>query len=388
MDGVEAVHGFVDVVKQFGNLLRQLNEKFYFYINIETYISWTVVFLIWVLYHLLIKYFIKEGEQLTSFKLIKLLGLYMLIMSAIIVSYTDFGRIMERSGPERSFIMILFMALLLIIGLAWVSEQPADLNKWIPWVLYVPIILLIISNGRILEERLDFFRGLLPRTDIEAVSLPGEIDELRVGGVVELKLIERLEEIVNSHKAVRESALVGHEDEDRFIKPYAFVVLTPASNPSDKLKKEILDHVSKIIRRNRITPDMYPYWIEFTDSGKLPRPGKGNAKQQKVEEILNKHRKVAESAVVTDAGKTTAYIVLEDGIPASRPLGRELLDFVLEGIKKHNQISPFLEPQWVEFIKKDRIPRTARGIDRITLQKKVKNWSVIFPSVPQRRAYE
>lgn len=384
MDSPDAVYSFIDMIKQFGHLMRQLNEKFYFYMHIETYISWAVVFLIWWFHHLLTKYF--QGN-LTNFQLVKLVGLYMLVLAAITVSYADFGKITEANQHQNAFIVMLVMTLILVVGLAWASDR-GTLGKWLLWILYVPIALLILSNGRILEERFDFLKSLLPRTDIEAVSLPGEIDTLRVGGVLDKKLIERIENIINGHRAVRESSLVGHLDEDNFIKPYAFVVLKPTHIASEGLKEDILYHVSEIIRKNRITPDMYPYWIEFTTKEKLPRPGKGSDHQLKIERILDGHRKVLESAVVTDEGKTTAYVVLEEGLSPSQELGRELLGFVLEGIRNHNRISPFLEPKWVEFIDKDDVPRTAEGINRVKLQKKVKNWSELFPGELPKKSGE
>ncbi|QTA85430.1 AMP binding domains-containing protein [Desulfonema magnum] len=380
---------FINMIQWAGALIRQLNEFFYFCINIETYVSWAVLALLWLLYTLTNKYFLADPnkKQLTSFELIKLLGLYLLILSAITLSYTDFRKIMEQPEPKHSFFMILTMAIILVVVLAWAGEKSQDLRKWILYILYIPLGFLILSNGKILEDRLDYLKTFLPRTNIAAVNFPGEMDALYMGGVVETKLIERIETIINSHEAVKESALVGYQDDDKFIKTYAFVVLNDLSSPSEGLKEEILNHTSRVIRRNRIAENMYPYWIKFTDKRKLPRPARdGNYK--KIQDILNKHKKVEESAVILDDGKTSAYVVLKKEFSDSRALASELLDHVLEGIKNHNRISPFLEPKWIEFIDRDDVPRTPRGINRSRLQKQIKNWSFVFPHVPVRTADE
>ncbi|OQY59492.1 MAG: hypothetical protein B6245_06365 [Desulfobacteraceae bacterium 4572_88] len=382
------IHGFLTLIQKLGTYLRELNEIFYFYIDIDTNISWAVVFLMWLLYKLVTRYF--NDQKLTSDELIKLLGIYMVILLAIMASYLDVANIMERTNPEYSFFLITSTALVLVLVLAWggATDNPQMKKRWILSALYVPILLLILTNGRILEERMDSLKHLLPRTDLP-LNLPGEFMDLRVGGIVDVPLVEKIETIINTHKAVLESAIVGHQDEDRFVKPYAFVVLGPAYAQSDELKEDILDYISTTILKNRIPLGMYPRRIQFTTTSLLPRPGKGNAHQRKIEQILNANRKVTECAVVVDDGKIiTPYVVLENGITPSRALGKELLKYTLKGIRKNNRISAFLEPRWIKFIKKGDVPRTASGINHIKLQKQVKNWSEVFPNPPMQYPFE
>jgi benzoate-CoA ligase len=95
-------------------------------------------------------------------------------------------------------------------------------------------------------------------------------DMLKVGGIwvspieVEATLIQ--------HEAVLEAAVVGHEDDDRLVKPRAYVVLKDAARASDALATELRAFV-----KDKIAPYKYPRWIEFvpelpkTATGKIQR---------------------------------------------------------------------------------------------------------------------
>jgi len=95
------------------------------------------------------------------------------------------------------------------------------------------------------EDGFYFFRG---RSD----------DMLRVGG--KWLAPQEVENTLNQHPAVEESAVVGYQDTEDLIKPYAFVVLKPGRPPSRELEEEIKQFV-----RDRIAAYKYPRWIEFTD---------------------------------------------------------------------------------------------------------------------------
>jgi benzoate-CoA ligase family protein len=95
-------------------------------------------------------------------------------------------------------------------------------------------------------------------------------DMLKVGGIwcspveIEQKLIE--------HPKVLEAAVVGRKDEDELIKPEAHIVLGTASDASEALKQELLDHCKNGLARYK-----YPRWINFvtelpkTATGKIQR---------------------------------------------------------------------------------------------------------------------
>ncbi|MFM9888915.1 MAG: benzoate-CoA ligase family protein [Burkholderiales bacterium] len=75
-----------------------------------------------------------------------------------------------------------------------------------------------------------------------------------------------------THGAVLEAAVVGSEDDDKLIKPKAYIVLKAGSNASTALASELQQHV-----KGRLAPYKYPRWIEFvlelpkTATGKIQR---------------------------------------------------------------------------------------------------------------------
>ena len=381
-------------IQRAGFILRQLNDKFYFHVNVDTVISWAVIVLMYLLYKLLNRYF-KDDNQIDSFELVKLLGVYMLILAVITASYIDIGEITKKTNPEYSFFMITAVAIGLVVLLSWASrEKPSAMQSiyftkishrnMILLTLYTPILLLMLTNGRILEQRIGTLKNLMPRSDITFLDIPGEITDFHVGGAVSADQREKLEEIIISHKNVSESAVVGHRDADNLIKPYAFVVLNPDAKASNDLRNEIKTYVSDKIDTNWISPGMYSKNVEFVDQAYLIKVGGGSVLQQKVRKIINAHQSVADSRVTGPPENSIAYVVLKAGYPPSANQAREIIRFVYDKIKENNRISDYLKPRWVEFVEKDKIPRESDGrINHNILQKKKKNWTNLFPNAPE-----
>jgi benzoate-CoA ligase family protein len=98
-------------------------------------------------------------------------------------------------------------------------------------------------------------------------------DMLKVGGIwvspveVEATLIQ--------HPAVLEAAVVGHEDEDRLVKPRAHVVLKEPARASEALAAELRAFV-----KDRIAPYKYPRWIDFVPE--LPKTATGKIQRFKL----------------------------------------------------------------------------------------------------------
>ena len=78
-----------------------------------------------------------------------------------------------------------------------------------------------------------------------------------------------------SHEAVLEAAVVGAADEQKLIKPKAFVVLKPGKSPSDSLKTALQQHV-----KDKLAPYKYPRWIEFLNE--LPKTATGKIQRFKL----------------------------------------------------------------------------------------------------------
>ncbi len=98
-------------------------------------------------------------------------------------------------------------------------------------------------------------------------------DMLKVGGIY-VSPIE-VESALITHAAVLEAAVIGKPDEERLVKPIAFVVLKPGNNASDGLAAELQQHV-----KSRLAPYKYPRWIEFVDE--LPKTATGKIQRFKL----------------------------------------------------------------------------------------------------------
>ena len=104
-------------------------------------------------------------------------------------------------------------------------------------------------------------------------------DMLRVGG--KWLAPQEVENTLNQHPAVAESGVVGYQDKDDLIKPYAFVVLGPDHPPSEEKKEEIKQFV-----KERIAAYKYPRWIEFVDH--LPKTAGGKVQRFVLQEMMEK----------------------------------------------------------------------------------------------------
>ena len=98
-------------------------------------------------------------------------------------------------------------------------------------------------------------------------------DMLRVSGFYVSPA--EVEAALVSHEAVLEAAVVGHEDDNRLIKPKAFVVLKQGQSPSESLKATMQQHI-----KDKLAPYKYPRWIEFVSE--LPKTATGKIQRFKL----------------------------------------------------------------------------------------------------------
>ncbi|MBV9349058.1 MAG: benzoate-CoA ligase family protein [Pseudolabrys sp.] len=95
-------------------------------------------------------------------------------------------------------------------------------------------------------------------------------DMLKVSGLYVSPF--EVEAALCSHPDVLEAAVVGWNDEQKLVKPKAFVVLKEQGKANDTLVKSLQDHV-----KAKLAPFKYPRWIEFrkdlpkTATGKIQR---------------------------------------------------------------------------------------------------------------------
>jgi benzoate-CoA ligase len=98
-------------------------------------------------------------------------------------------------------------------------------------------------------------------------------DMLKVGGIY-VSPVE-VEAALITHEAVLEAAVVGCEDEEKLVKPKAFVVLKAGHSGSDALAKTLQQHV-----KDQLALYKYPRWIEFIDE--LPKTATGKIQRFKL----------------------------------------------------------------------------------------------------------
>ncbi|HUK58535.1 MAG TPA: benzoate-CoA ligase family protein [Stellaceae bacterium] len=98
-------------------------------------------------------------------------------------------------------------------------------------------------------------------------------DMLKVGGIYVSPF--EVEAALMTHEKVLEAAVVGHEDENRLVKPRAFVVLREGGGGTPALAAELQQHV-----KSRLAPYKYPRWIEFVPE--LPKTATGKIQRFKL----------------------------------------------------------------------------------------------------------
>jgi len=98
-------------------------------------------------------------------------------------------------------------------------------------------------------------------------------DMLKVSGIYVSPA--EVEAALVSHEAVLEAAVVGAEDENRLVKPKAYVVLKPGRESSAALTAALQQHV-----KDKLAPYKYPRWIEFIQE--LPKTATGKIQRFKL----------------------------------------------------------------------------------------------------------
>jgi benzoate-CoA ligase len=98
-------------------------------------------------------------------------------------------------------------------------------------------------------------------------------DMLKVSGIYVSPA--EVEAALVGHEAVLEAAVVGVEDENKLVKPKAFVVLKPGNTAGDALKAALQQHV-----KDKLAPYKYPRWIEFLSE--LPKTATGKIQRFKL----------------------------------------------------------------------------------------------------------
>ncbi|HUR27205.1 MAG TPA: benzoate-CoA ligase family protein, partial [Planctomycetota bacterium] len=98
-------------------------------------------------------------------------------------------------------------------------------------------------------------------------------DLLKVSGIWVSPL--EIENVLLRHVAVAEVCVVGCEDEERLVKPLAFVVVNPGHEPGPALAAQLKEHV-----KQSLAPYKYPRWFEWRES--LPKNDRGKVARKEL----------------------------------------------------------------------------------------------------------
>ncbi|MFP4308331.1 MAG: hypothetical protein ACLFQQ_14035 [Desulfococcaceae bacterium] len=388
------IDGFLHFLQRAGHFLSRMNEQFFFHLDVETNVSWAIILIMVGLYKLVEKYF--NDQKLTSDELLQLLLVYILVLLVIIASYTDLRRLLNDPNRESSFIMFVVLVLMLvfIIGRLGVSTDPARKKRWLIVTLYLPILWIILTNGRVLEERMNSVRGLLPRSNATFVALPGEMMDLEVGGAVSESQRRRVQSLINSHPEVIESGVAGRKDVDGLVKLMGVVVLEDPRADSPDLERDIIDFVSDRIRDEAEIEVRPIESVEVAEPGfRFPAPN--GSRFESYEITLRQHRTV-EKALVEEQwserrGRNVlvGIVELKPGFADLEPGKiRDLTDQIrtfANGEASRVRLSEFLVPRWIKSVAPDELPKTSDNqIDFEKLQKGQRNWSRLFRALDVR----
>ena len=106
-------------------------------------------------------------------------------------------------------------------------------------------------------------------------------DLLKVSGIWVSPL--EIENALLDHPSVAEVCILGHEDADALVKPYAFVALAPGVTGDEALSAELKAWV-----KDRLAPHKYPRWFEWRAD--LPRNDRGKVARKVLKEELEARR--------------------------------------------------------------------------------------------------
>ena len=107
-------------------------------------------------------------------------------------------------------------------------------------------------------------------------------DLLKVSGIWVSPL--EIENVLLDHPAVAEVCVLGQEDEEQLVKPFAFVVLRAGVAGSDELAAQLKAHV-----KSRLAPYKYPRWFEWRES--LPKNDRGKVARKELKAELEARRR-------------------------------------------------------------------------------------------------
>jgi len=362
---------FIKLLENFSLFIKKAMIAAYIPLEINTKLSWGVLICGLIIFSLTIGY--NDKRKMNSGQLITLIATYVLIMLVLAANYVDIDKFVETIEEKSIFPpgIILFVISLIIFILflaAWLgSSGRKDAGNLICVILLIPVVALVLSNGRILYEGHEVIKDFVPRFRNPFDKTSAKTEKIRL--CCKWLAPKEIEEIINAHPTVSASAVFIYQDEnDGEIKPYAFIEAVPKQECSeDYLRDTIVPFVKDEFYEKEIERYQLPVWFECvseiskTAGGEIRRD-KLPPLNEEIEKILAQHPAVAETAVIlyTDTDdnnikRICAFVVLEDGEEESEELQKDIRKFAYKKFSR-NCIGPYWTPSRIEFV--SEIPKT------------------------------
>ncbi len=278
----------IDFIQQVGFIIKEINEVIHFPVTLETDLCWGTIVLMIILFFA-VSGSLHPDKKLSSGDLIKLALIYIFVLGIVVASYADLGKFLNNlSEPKRdrshtlfSIIVMWVLITIFVTGLLGDSKGNPGKIKWIVGAMYLPIIILMMTNGKIMEgdfRIMDMIsaRFKIPFKTSSSPPVKKGVKKEKVRFCCSWLDPEELETLVNLHPKVADSATIVRKDTDGIIKPHVFVEPVDIED-AQRLERDILKFLRKEFKKEAIEPYKFPRWIEFvtaipkTDTGEPDR---------------------------------------------------------------------------------------------------------------------
>lgn len=375
--------------------IQQLNAFMYYPIRIDTTLPLLILLMFPFLYFLIHAFY--ADKKLTGFEFLILMAVYSFCLGYTLLTYVDMARLMESINPGSlvDIIMLILsvaVVFVLVVISAYVGEKEykEDEKKKVMvrkvlifTILSLPMLLLILTNGRILEKREKSLLALFPKSSYfdDFVPVFEETGNLVLGGVLEEEDIIRVENILKKYKLVNEAAVIGRQDVDGLVKIMALVELkigleevnklNQSEHSKDKLIRRLKDHFADELEEYQIPEDEFPKDIKFISAKKM-EDIEGRRLWQ-AERVLKTHPGVKDCIVVRMRSGSmripVAFAVMKNKSDENPVTRLQLFRYLLH---MNNLSECYLFPKWFQFMGPNQIPKDKDNkVDRIGIQRAI-----------------
>lgn len=363
--------------ESFSLSVKSLMQMAYLPMNIQTNISWGVLVCMALVFVLTSGY--NDKKKMNSGQLITLMAAYMIMLLILIAYYADPQKVIEtineRNYSPPEVLVFIAVSVAFLLATAWLgSSGRKDAGGLMFVILLVPLLLLILSNGKILHDGPGIAKGFIPKFTNPFKPQSDETEKISL--CTEWVRPAKLEKIITSHSTVEQSAVFAYQDIDGTIRLCAFVKSVLTQECTQVYLEDMASFVKKEFRKKKIEAYKFPAWIECV--GDIPRTVGGIRRDMvpsdisvaDAEAIIRKHPAVADIGLAfhqddTKIIRSYALVVLKKGNKASEKMKKIIRRFAYKNFPEKG-VGPYLVPSRIEFVKE--IPRTQKVVKRKELK--------------------